>query len=87
MKMKFQILEHLSDVINYNKLVSNFGKNDTNEYLVWILLNQDAIDMNDYIKTYPDWTLAGLVEDMYGMFCLDCISWKEYILTNEAFNE
>lgn len=59
-------------------LINNLGEKDTNEYVDWIFNNFLRIDMSEYIATYPDYTVEGLVEDMSGMWMMNMFSWTEY---------
>ncbi len=64
-------------------LINHFGEEITNEYVDWVFNNFLRIDMSEYVGTYPDFTIAGMVEDMCGMFMLDMLSWSEYRTFNE----
>jgi hypothetical protein len=63
-----------------------FGKDFTNDYIDWIFNNFLRIDMSEYVATYPDFTIEGMVEDMSGMFMFDMLSWSEYKKFNEINN-
>jgi hypothetical protein len=64
-------------------LINSLGEETTNEYVDWVFNNFLRIDMSEYITTYPDFTIEGMVEDMSGMFMLDMFSWTEYRIFNE----
>jgi hypothetical protein len=64
-------------------LINSFGKDFTNDYIDWIFNNFLRIDMSEYVATYPDFTIEGMVEDMSGMFMLGMFSWSEYRIFNQ----
>jgi hypothetical protein len=80
---KTELLNYLSYDNNLYHLETLFGAAEQDIYFWWIMNNIDNIDMTDYMNEYNDYSIAGMIEDMYGMHLTNTLNWEDYMTINE----